>query len=89
MVDIVSKGSFSWSSALRVIPAVTRLTVNRRLQFNFELTLPRNELVNFKNSESLSKKLLRNDIDDLKTTRRKNELLGPDFQKWGQKLKIF
>ena len=35
------------------------------------------------------KMLLQNDIDDLKTIRRKNELFGPDFQKWGQQLKIF
>ena len=30
------------------------------------------------------KKLSRNDLDDMKTIRRKNELFGPDLQKWGQ-----
>ena len=29
----MSEFSFSWSSALRVTPAVTRLTVNRRLKY--------------------------------------------------------
>ena len=34
----------------------------------------------------MSKKLLRNDIDDLKTISEKNLLLGSKFSKWGQKL---
>ena len=39
--------------------------------------------------KSWLKKLLINDIDDLKTIRRKNELFGPNFEKWGEKSKIF
>ena len=34
----------------------------------------------------MSKKLLRNDIDDLKTISEKILIFGPKFSKWGQKL---
>ena len=45
--------------------------------------------VNSENLKTTLKKLFRNDIDGLKTIRRKNELFSPNFQKLGQKLKIF